>query len=330
MPIINTDLTLKDLPFPRSDKTGWPWTEQSEPLPEQMPDGFEWPRITIITPSYNQEQFIEETIRSVLLQGYPNLEYIIIDGGSTDKSIEIIKKYEPWIAYWVSEKDNGQSHAINKGFQQSTGEITNWLCSDDLLLPNALRTVVFKFLLSPDVGVVVGKAYQTYENATGETYKTNTVGPRDEIDIDLMPATHFIPQPSTFYQRKYLDRSPPVLESYSYAMDFELWNYFKAKGVSWKIAQEILSVMRNHESNKSTIREAEMASETQLVYREYTHEIIPLTIFYKNIRLPLIEMSHRSNSFWLKAVIKLLQITYVLILSPFYGLTKVRRMYLCL
>ena len=83
--------------------------------------GVWWPRISIVTPSYNQGQFIEETIRSILLQGYSNLEYIIIDGGSTDKSVEIIKKYEPWLSYWVSEKDRGQSHAINKGFGCSTG-----------------------------------------------------------------------------------------------------------------------------------------------------------------------------------------------------------------
>ena len=104
-------------------KPGWPWAEASVPLPEKMPDGSDWPRISVVTPSYNQGEFIEETIRSVLLQGYPNLEYIIIDGGSTDNSVEIIKKYEPWLTYWVSEKDRGQSHAINKGFKHAAGEI---------------------------------------------------------------------------------------------------------------------------------------------------------------------------------------------------------------
>lgn len=133
--------SLRELPAPAKDKTGWPWTEEGERLPDKMPDGCPWPKVSIVTPSYNQGQFIEETIRSVLLQGYPNLEYIIIDGGSTDSSVEIIEKYSPWLTYWVSEPDRGQSPAINKGLAHCTGEVFNWINSDDLLCPGALRAV---------------------------------------------------------------------------------------------------------------------------------------------------------------------------------------------
>src|SRR4030042_6265175 len=122
--------TLKELPSPPQGKTGWPWTEESPQLHNTMPDGSPWPKISIVTPSFNQGQFIEETIRSVLLQGYSDLEYIIIDGGSKDDSIELIRKYEKWLTYWVSEPDHGQSHAINKGFRKASGEIVAWLNSD--------------------------------------------------------------------------------------------------------------------------------------------------------------------------------------------------------
>jgi len=133
---------LEELPPPVPGRTGWPWTEACPQAPNAMPDGAPWPRVSIVTPSYNQGQFIEETIRSVLLQGYPDLEYIIIDGGSSDGSVEIIRKYEPWLAYWVSERDGGQSDGINKGWRLATGSWTNWVNSDDLLAPDALRRIV--------------------------------------------------------------------------------------------------------------------------------------------------------------------------------------------
>ena len=115
-----------------------------------------FPKISIVTPSYNQAEFLERTILSVLNQDYPNLEYIIIDGGSTDGSVEIIKKYEKYLAYWVSEKDKGQSDAINKGFQKSTGDILAWLNSDDTYLSGTLFKVVKAFQENPNADLIFG------------------------------------------------------------------------------------------------------------------------------------------------------------------------------
>ncbi len=109
-----------------------------------------WPKISIVTPSYNQAEFLERTILSVLNQNYPNLEYIIIDGGSTDGSVEIIKKYEKFLAYWVSEKDKGQADAINKGFKRATGDIVAWQNSDDTYSPDALQSVAGFFRQNPN------------------------------------------------------------------------------------------------------------------------------------------------------------------------------------
>src|SRR5215470_2932653 len=130
---------LNDLPEPPPGKKGWPWTEESNPLPSDPKSlGREWPRVTVVTPSFNQGRFIEETIRSVLLQGYSDLEYIVIDGGSTDQTVEIIKKYSPWFKYWVSKPDAGQSDAINRGLKIGSGEFAAWINSDDMLCKDAL------------------------------------------------------------------------------------------------------------------------------------------------------------------------------------------------
>lgn len=133
--------TLRELPAPPEGKTGWPWTVESPPLSDFQPDGKSWPTISIVTPSFNQGQFIEETIRSILLQGYPHIEYIVMDGLSTDNTLQVLDKYRNWIHHIESKEDSGQADAINKGWRKSTGEIFQWINSDDCLLPGALEKV---------------------------------------------------------------------------------------------------------------------------------------------------------------------------------------------
>jgi glycosyltransferase involved in cell wall biosynthesis len=142
--------TLKELPPPPPGKTGWPWTEESALLPETARDGSPWPRISIVTPSYNQGQFIEETVRSVLLQGYPNIEYMVIDGGSTDNSLGVIKAYSEWITYWETYRDKGQADALNKGFARATGDIRAYINSDDIYFANTFGAVADSFAATPD------------------------------------------------------------------------------------------------------------------------------------------------------------------------------------
>ena len=147
---------LDDLPPAPAGCKGWPWTEGPELVPDTGPDGRSWPVISIVTPSFNQGRFLEETIRSVLLQGYPSLEYIVMDGGSTDDSVDIIRKYEPWLMFWASGPDQGQSDAINKGFERATGAIWGYINSDDLYEPDALRTAAEIFLSGAEVHLVAG------------------------------------------------------------------------------------------------------------------------------------------------------------------------------
>lgn len=130
---------VSTLPAPDPSKMGWPWSiEEGNDDSLILSQNIDLPRICIVTPSLNQGKYIEETIRSVILQNYPNLEYIIMDGGSTDETLSIIKKYSNWITYWVSKKDGGQAHAIYEGFKKAKSKYIGWLNSDDLLLPNAL------------------------------------------------------------------------------------------------------------------------------------------------------------------------------------------------
>lgn len=131
--------SIKELPPPPTARVGWPWTEATK-VKNVYTVGKEPPKVSIVIPSLNQASYIEESIRSVLLQAYPDLEFFIIDGGSTDGTVELIKKYEKWLSGWVSEPDEGQSHAINNGLSLCTGDFFNWHNADDVLTQGSLLT----------------------------------------------------------------------------------------------------------------------------------------------------------------------------------------------
>jgi glycosyltransferase involved in cell wall biosynthesis len=230
---------LNELPVPQKQLKGWPWTEQV--APEVYDKNFDWPKLTIVTPSYNQAKFIEQTIRSVLLQNYPNLEYMIIDGGSTDGSTEIIEKYAPWISYWESEKDRGQGHAINKGFSLASGRYYSWVNSDDYYLEKTFFKVITKF--------IKGRAEFVY----GYAYNYLTDQQRFELVTMLPLKDYFIrlptlAQPSCFWSKNI---HQPIWENLTCALDYELWLRI-VKGNKKGLIKEPLSVANVHTDAKTS------------------------------------------------------------------------------
>lgn len=255
-------LTAADLPPAPAGKSGWPWTEGSPALPERMESGAPWPSFSIVTPSYNQAEFLEETIRSVLLQGYPGLEYRVIDGGSRDGSVEIIEKYAPWLDSWVSEPDRGQSHAINKGWAASSGELIAYLNSDDTYAPGALAAVARAWNWDPRVAMIVGAAAFTGEDVRGPRRKAPLLKAASPLDLSLLePSDWYLPQQSTFFLKTALDRAGRYLrEELHYTMDRELLYRICRQGVVLLIP-DCISTDRRHGASKRS-------SQTLAMYRE--------------------------------------------------------------
>lgn len=253
--------TLAELSLSPHDRTGWPWTEESIRLPDTMRDGSPWPRLSIVTPSYNQCQFIEETIRSVLLQGYPDLEYIIIDGGSSDETINIISRYEPWIIDWVSERDRGQAHAINKGLSQVTGDIVAWINSDDLYLPRTFNIAAEYLKLHPNTGLIFGSV--KFLNEFGREIG---IWNPPEFSLEAQILQNGVPQPSVFIRQEVLDRVGLLNEDLNYAFDREYWyrvalNNIKIDRLSYPMAS-----FRKHAISKTISHPDRFFNEHLIIY----------------------------------------------------------------
>ncbi|MEA5448112.1 glycosyltransferase family 2 protein [Leptolyngbya sp. CCNP1308] len=244
MNVGSRSLTLEDLPKTPIDKLGWPWSKASKPLPNYMSDSSEWPRISIVTPSYNQGKFLEETIRSVLLQGYPNLEYIILDGGSTDNSVEIIKKYQPYLAYWASEIDKGQAHAINKGLKISTGSILGWVNSDDLYARGALNKIAQAFRHNKTCTLVHGNRILLNENS-------QVTGFSPLSSFEPKTNSYNISSETAFWRREAMEQIGLLKESLQFAMDLEFFGRLYLHGHFLKL-DDYLGYFRCYSQNKSS------------------------------------------------------------------------------
>jgi len=231
------------------------------------------PWVSIVTPSYNQAQFIEQTILSVLKQDYPHIEYIVIDGGSTDGSVDIIRRYEDRLAYWVSEPDRGQSHAINKGFAKASGQIFAWLNSDDFLLPGAIRHVVSLYQRHPSAVAWVGACHRIAPD--GCVLSTVIPGKLDRDSIADWGQRGFFCQPSCFFSARAWRQAGPLDEGLHIALDLDLWLRLAALG-RFVSTSQVLSTATIHPAAKTQARRADVYAELSAVQRRYGYQYVTL------------------------------------------------------
>ena len=223
------------------------------------------PKISIITPSYNQGQYIEETILSIINQNYPYVEHIIIDGGSTDNTVDVLKKYNEKLTYWVSEKDNGQSEALNKGLRKATGEIIYWLNSDDILLPDALNKVVQYFDNNKDIDFLNG--YMLVIDKKSNILFSYFVLKQKRFYAER--GIYYIAQPSMFFKRKIFDTIGFLKEDYHAQMDKELLIRIFENNFKIGEMKKFLAAFRYHEASKSIISGSIWNEDTLKLRKKY-------------------------------------------------------------
>lgn len=203
---------------PRDVRNAWPWTDETAVIPETKSRGDKFPKITIVTPSLNQGRYLEAAIRSVLRQGYPNVEYIIADGGSTDGSVDIIRHYSPLLAGWTSQPDGGPAEAINRAFAQATGDIFAWLNADDVYLPGALFAAAEALEGHPEVALVYGEGW--YINEFGHRTEPCRFVRRSFTRRFLVNKDPIL-QPAAFWRRDLWERTGPLDAGLKWVFDWE-------------------------------------------------------------------------------------------------------------
>lgn len=280
------------------NKSGWPWQGG---VPDQIYQSRNtWPKISVVVPSYNQGRFIEKTICSIYQQNYPNLELIVIDGGSTDDTLNIIYKYEGYIDFWISEEDSGQANAINKGFQRATGDILYWINSDDYLLPNALFHVG-SFDWKPEIGAIVGTGHKVdLQDRIQYTPKVPELS--YHAFLHWVGYGNFM-QPACFFSARAWRECGPLNEKLDFCLDVDLWLKISQKYNFVKIEQDLAHAYI-HPNAKTTAERERSKAETALLVATYQggfeaarqflyEEADQLSSLKKLIRHPLIKAARK-------------------------------------
>lgn len=257
-------------------------------------------KLSIITCSYNQGQYLEQTILSVLNQNYQNLEYIIIDGGSTDNSVEIIKKYDNKLAYWISQKDEGQSDAINKGFLKATGDIIAWINSDDLYLAHTFETIVKYFNVNKDIDCVYGDIYLSNSTATSLLL-------RKTIPYDYKMAIYsecMIPQPTSFWRRRVFDKIGLLDLSLQYQMDYEYFLRMGKMNVRFNNIKIPLAIFRFHAECKTVSEyDSKVAQANKIIKNKYINCPFKSDVF-NEYYLRIMRTTFRLKAYIIRVVLR--------------------------
>lgn len=250
------------------------------------------PLITIVTPSYNQSRYIEQTIQSVLQQDYPAIEYFVIDGGSTDSSVDVIRRYENQLSGWVSEKDKGQADAINKGFRRANGEFIAWLNSDDTYQPDAIRKAIETFQKHPEAGLVYGNVLSIDEHS--RPFNLQTFQPYNLKDL---MAFNIISQPAVFMRRSILEQAGHLDLDYHLLLDHHLWLRMATLAPIVHIP-ETLAAARYHAEAKNLARTADFGREAFRIVDWMRANPALAPVFEQN-RRRILAGAHRLDAFYL-------------------------------